>query len=149
MDYREVYELWCQSPVLTPQEHQELSLIRDNDSEIQSRFYGPLEFGTAGLRGIMGMGINRMNLYVIRHATQAFAEVILAEVAQAAAPGIAICFDCRHHSDDFAQAAACVIAANGSPVRLFEGLRPTPELSFAVREYGCIAGINVTASHNP
>jgi len=97
----------------------------------------------------MGMGINRMNLYVIRHATQAFAEVILEEGAEAAARGIAICFDCRNHSDEFARAAACVMAANGIPVRLFEGMRPTPELSFAVRQYGCIAGINVTASHNP
>ena len=149
MTYQEAYQTWLNSPVLTPEEHAELAAIAGDEKEIESRFFGPLEFGTAGLRGIMGMGINRMNLYVIRHATQAFAQVILEEGPQAAARGVAVCFDCRHHSDEFAKAAACVMAANGIPVRLFEALRPTPELSFAVREYGCIAGINVTASHNP
>ena len=149
MSYMETYRQWCESSVLTEAEHAELAAIATDEKEIESRFFGPLEFGTAGLRGTMGMGINRMNLYVVRHATQAFAEVILAEGAEAAARGIAVCFDCRNHSDEFAQAAACVMAANGIPVRLFEGMRPTPELSFAVRRYGCIAGINVTASHNP
>ena len=149
MSYMETYKQWTASTVLTPAEQEELAAIANDEKEIESRFFGPLEFGTAGLRGIMGMGINRMNLYVIRHATQAFAEVILEEGPEAAARGIAICFDCRNHSDEFAQAAACVMAANGIPVRLFEGMRPTPELSFAVRKYGCIAGINVTASHNP
>ena len=108
-----------------------------------------LEFGTAGLRGIMGVGLRRMNVHVIRHATQAFAQVILAEGAQAAAQGVAICYDCRVNSQAFARAAAEVMAGNGIPVRLFAAMRPTPELSFAVREYGCIAGLNVTASHNP
>ena len=149
MSYMETYRQWCESSVLTEAEHAELAAIATDEKEIESRFFGPLEFGTAGLRGTMGMGINRMNLYVVRHATQAFAEVILAEGAEAAARGIAVCFDCRNHSDEFAQAAACVMAANGIPVRLFEGMRPTPELSFAVRRYGCIAGITVTASHNP
>ena len=149
MSYMETYRQWCESSVLTEAEHAELAAIATDEKEIESRFFGPLEFGTAGLRGTMGMGINRMNLYVVRHATQAFAEVILAEGAEAAARGIAVCFDCRNHSDESAQAAACVMAANGIPVRLFEGMRPTPELSFAVRRYGCIAGINVTASHNP
>ena len=149
MSYKETYEKWLNSSALTAEEHAELAAIAGDDNEIKSRFIGQLEFGTAGLRGIMGMGINRMNLYVIRHATQAFAQVILEEGPEAAAKGVAICFDCRYHSDEFAQAAACVMAANGIPVRLFESLRPTPELSFAVREYGCIAGINVTASHNP
>ncbi|MGM9607338.1 MAG: phospho-sugar mutase [Oscillospiraceae bacterium] len=149
MSYKEVYETWLNSPVLTPEEHAELAAIAGDDKEIESRFFGPLEFGTAGLRGTMGMGINRMNLYVVRHATQAFAQVILEEGPEAAKRGVAVCFDCRNHSDEFAQAAACVMAANGIPARLFEGMRPTPELSFAVREYGCIAGINVTASHNP
>ena len=138
MTYQEAYQTWLNSPVLTPEEHAELAAIAGDEKEIESRFFG-----------IMGMGINRMNLYVIRHATQAFAQVILEEGPQAAARGVAVCFDCRHHSDEFAKAAACVMAANGIPVRLFEALRPTPELSFAVREYGCIAGINVTASHNP
>ena len=149
MSYMETYKQWTASTVLTSAEQAELAAIANDEKEIESRFFGPLEFGTAGLRGTMGMGINRMNLYVIRHATQAFAEVILEEGAEAAARGIAICFDCRNHSDEFARAAACVMAANGIPVRLFEGMRPTPELSFAVRQYGCIAGINVTASHNP
>ena len=149
MNYMKAYETWLNSPVLTAAEHAELAAIAGDEKEIESRFFGPLEFGTAGLRGIMGMGINRMNLYVIRHATQAFAQVILEEGAEAARRGVAVCFDCRHHSDEFAKAAACVMAANGIPARLFESLRPTPELSFAVREYGCIAGINVTASHNP
>ena len=114
-----------------------------------SPLFSQLDFGTAGLRGTMGVGLYRMNVHVIRHATQAFAQVILEEGAQAAAKGVAICFDCRNNSDTFAKEAACVMAANGIPVRLFDALRPTPELSFAIREYGCTAGINITASHNP
>ena len=149
MNYMETYQKWLNSSALTDAEKAELTAIAGDEKEIESRFFGQLEFGTAGLRGTMGMGINRMNLYVVRHATQAFAEVILAEGEEAAKRGVAICFDCRNNSDLFARAAACVMAANGIPVRLFEGMRPTPELSFAVREYGCIAGINVTASHNP
>ena len=149
MSYREIYETWLGSPVLSSAEKAELTAIAGDEKEIESRFFGPLEFGTAGLRGIMGVGLNRMNVHVIRHATQAFAEVVLAEGPQAAAQGVAICFDCRNHSQEFARAAACVMVGNGIPVRLFESLRPTPELSFAIREYGCIAGINVTASHNP
>ena len=149
MSYREIYETWLGSPVLSSAEKSELTAIAGDEKEIESRFFGPLEFGTAGLRGIMGVGLNRMNVHVIRHATQAFAEVVLAEGPQAAARGVAICFDCRNHSQEFARAAACVMVGNGIPVRLFESLRPTPELSFAIREYGCIAGINVTASHNP
>ena len=149
MNYMETYQKWLNSSALTDAEKAELTAIAGDEKEIESRFFGQLEFGTAGLRGTMGMGINRMNLYVVRHATQAFAEVILAEGEEAAKRGVAICFDCRNNSDLFARAAACVMAANGIPVHLFEGMRPTPELSFAVREYGCIAGINVTASHNP
>ncbi len=149
MSYHEIYETWLGSPVLSSAEKADLNAIAGDEKEIESRFFGPLEFGTAGLRGIMGVGLNRMNVHVIRHATQAFAEVVLAEGPQAAARGVAICFDCRNHSQEFARAAACVMVGNGIPVRLFESLRPTPELSFAIREYGCIAGINVTASHNP
>ncbi|MGI5962142.1 MAG: phospho-sugar mutase [Lawsonibacter sp.] len=149
MSYLDTYEKWLSSPALSPEEKAELEGIRGNDKEIESRFFDQLSFGTAGLRGTMGIGLYRMNIHVIRHATQAFAQVILAEGAQAAARGVAICFDCRNNSDTFAKEAACVMAGNGIPVRLFESLRPTPELSFAVREYGCIAGINVTASHNP
>ena len=149
MSYQVTYEKWKNSPALTEVERAELAAIAGDEKEKESRFFGPLEFGTAGLRGTMGIGLNRMNIHVIRHATQAFAEVILAEGAEEAAKGVAICFDCRLNGTDFAREAAGVMVANGIPVRIFESLRPTPELSFAVREYGCIAGINVTASHNP
>ena len=149
MSYRDTYEKWLASPALDAAEKAELEAIRDDDKEIESRFFAPLEFGTAGLRGTMCVGLHQMNRHVIRHATQAFAQVILAEGPQAAQRGIAICYDCRNHSQEFAREAAEVMAANGIPVRIMESLRPTPELSFAVREYGCIAGINVTASHNP
>ena len=149
MDFMKEYEKWLASPALSAQEKAELEAIRGDEKEIESRFYDQLSFGTAGLRGTMGVGLNRMNIHVIRHATQAFAQVILEEGAEAAKRGVAVCFDCRNNSDLFAREAACVMAGNGIPVRLFEALRPTPELSFAVREYGCIAGINVTASHNP
>ena len=149
MSYRNTYEAWLASPALSAAEKAELEAIRSDDKEIESRFFDQLSFGTAGLRGTMGVGLYRMNVHVIRHATQAFAQVILAEGAEAVKRGVAICFDCRNNSDLFAREAACVMAANGIPVRLFAALRPTPELSFAVREYGCIAGINVTASHNP
>ena len=149
MSYRENYENWLNSPALSQEEKAELEAIRVDEKEIESRFFDQLAFGTAGLRGTMGVGLYRMNVHVIRHATQAFAQVILAEGPAAAAQGVAICYDCRVHSQDFARAAAGVMAANGIPVRLFEAMRPTPELSFAVREYGCVAGLNVTASHNP
>lgn len=149
MSYLAEFKLWRESPALSGDEREELLALEGNDEELESRFWGPLEFGTAGLRGIMGVGLNRMNRHVIRHATQAFAEVILAEGYTAAKQGVAICFDCRNHSSDFAREAACVMAGNGISVRLFSAMRPTPELSFAVREYGCTAGINVTASHNP
>ena len=149
MSYKQEYEKWLNSGVLTEEELAELKSIANDEKEIENRFYGPLEFGTAGLRGTMKMGLHQMNIYVIRWATQGFAEVICAEGEEAKRKGIAICMDCRINSDKFARAAAEVCAANGIHVRLFESLRPTPELSFAVREYGCTAGINVTASHNP
>ncbi len=149
MTYKETYEKWLHAPALSQEEKAELAAIAGDDKEIESRFFSQLEFGTAGLRGTMGVGLYRMNVHVIRHATQAFAQVILDEGAEAAAKGVAVCYDCRNHSDEFARQAACVMAANGIPVRLFESLRPTPELSFAIREYGCTAGINITASHNP
>ena len=149
MDFRQEYEKWLSSPSLSAAEKAELEAIRSDPKEIESRFYGPLEFGTAGLRGTMCVGLHHMNIHVVRHATQAFAEVILAEGGDAAKRGVAVCFDCRNNSPQFAREAACVMAANGIHARLFDALRPTPELSFAVREYGCIAGINVTASHNP
>ncbi|WP_251318800.1 phospho-sugar mutase [Flintibacter muris] len=149
MSYRDTYEAWLASPVLSGEEKAELETIKNDEKEIESRFFDQLSFGTAGLRGTMGMGTYRMNIYTVRHATQAFAQVILAEGPEAVKRGVAVCYDCRNNSPEFAQAAASVLACNGIPVRLFESLRPTPELSFAIREYGCIAGINVTASHNP
>ena len=149
MDYKQTYELWLNSPALSAEEKAELSAIAGDEKEIESRFFSQLEFGTAGLRGTMGVGLYRMNIHVIRHATQAFAKVILNEGPEAVKKGVAVCFDCRNNSDIFAREAACIMAAAGIPVRLFESLRPTPELSFAIREYGCIAGINITASHNP
>ena len=149
LDYMREYEKWLQSGALTADEVQELQSIAGDEKEIESRFYGPLEFGTAGLRGTMKVGLHQMNVYVIRWATQGFANVICAEGEDAKKRGVAICMDCRHHSMEFARAAAEVCAANGIHVRIFESLRPTPELSFAVREYSCQAGINVTASHNP
>ena len=149
MSYRDVYEKWLSSSALSEAEKEELRSISGDEKEIESRFFAPLEFGTAGLRGTMCVGLHQMNIHVIRHATQAFAQVILEEGPQAAARGVAVCFDCRNNSGLFAREAACVMAGNGIPVRLFQALRPTPELSFAVREYGCIAGVNVTASHNP
>ena len=149
MDYRKEYEKWLASPALSEDERAELRALEGNDKEIKARFYGPLEFGTAGLRGTMYTGLHNMNRHVIRWATQGFANVIRAEGTEAMQKGIAVCMDCRNHSAEFARETACVMAANGIHVRLFESLRPTPELSFAVREYGCQAGVNVTASHNP
>ncbi len=149
MDFRKEYEKWLASPALSAAEHAELEAIRDDPKEIEGRFYGPLEFGTAGLRGTMCVGLHNMNIHVIRWATQGFADIIAAEGEEGKRRGVAICMDCRNHSMEFARAAAEVCAANGIHVRIFESLRPTPELSFAVREYHCQAGINVTASHNP
>ena len=149
MDYRKEYEKWLASPALSEDERAELRALEGNDKEIKARFYGPLEFGTAGLRGTMYTGLHNMNRHVIRWATQGFANVIRAEGTEAMKKGVAVCMDCRNHSAEFARETACVMAANGIHVRLFESLRPTPELSFAVREYGCQAGVNVTASHNP
>ena len=149
LDYRKEYERWLASDALNADEKAELQAISGDEKEIESRFYGPLEFGTAGLRGTMKVGLHQMNVHVIRWATQGFADVIAAEGDEAKKKGVAICMDCRVNSMAFARAAAEVCAANGIRVRIFESLRPTPELSFAVRYYGCQAGINVTASHNP
>ena len=148
-NYKEEYQRWLDSPALTEEEWKELNDIAGDEKEIESRFFAPLEFGTAGLRGTMKVGLHHMNIHVIRHATQAFANVIAAEGEEAMRKGVAIDHDCRLNGRDFAVEAACVMAANGIHVRLFDALRPTPELSFAVIHYGCTAGINVTASHNP
>ena len=148
-NYKEEYQRWLDSPALTEEEWKELNDIAGDEKEIESRFFAPLEFGTAGLRGTMKVGLHHMNIHVIRHATQAFANVIAAEGEEAMRKGVAIDHDCRLNGRVFAVEAACVMAANGIHVRLFDALRPTPELSFAVIHYGCTAGINVTASHNP
>jgi len=153
MTYTERYNAWLQSPALNDAEKQELQNIKDDQKEIESRFFDMLEFGTGGLRGTMAVGLFRMNRHVIRHTTQALSELVLEEAAKEGKQGIdkcvAVCFDSRIDSDIFAREAACVVAGNGIKARLFDGPRPTPELSFAIREYGCIAGVNVTASHNP
>ena len=124
MDFMKEYEKWLASPALSEAEHQELEAIRNDPKEIESRFYGPLEFGTAGLRGIMAVGLHNMNIHVIRWATQGFAQVICAEGEEGKRRGVAICMDCRNHSMEFARAAAEVCAANGIHVRIFESLRP-------------------------
>ena len=148
-NYKEEYQRWLDSPTLTEREWEELNAISEDEKEIENRFYAPLEFGTAGLRGTMKIGLHNMNVHVIRHATQAFADVIRAEGPEAMKKGIAIAHDCRLNSREFAEEAACVMAANGIFVRIFDALRPTPELSFAVIHYGMAAGLNITASHNP
>ena len=147
MDYKEVYEQWIANPYFDEATKEELKNIADDENEIKERFYMDLEFGTAGLRGIIGAGTNRMNIYVVRRATQGLANYI-AKVDKKS-QGVAIAYDSRHMSPEFAQEAALCLAANGIKAYIFETLRPTPELSFAVRHLGCVAGINVTASHNP
>ncbi len=149
MDYRAEYERWVSEKTLSDAEREELLAIADNEAEIEDRFFSPLKFGTAGLRGVIGMGINRMNVYTVRQATQGLAALIRGMGRKIIKRGVAICMDSRNGSDVFAREAACVLAANGIPVYLFGELRPTPELSFAVRALECIAGINITASHNP
>ncbi len=147
--WKKEFNRWLDNPALSDEEWRELDAIRNDEEQIRGRFRGPLEFGTAGLRGIMGAGIGRMNVHVIRWATQAFAQIIRAEGEEACRKGVCIAYDCRNHSEEFAREAACVCAANGIRVRLFDALRPTPELSFAILHYGATAGINITASHNP
>ena len=149
MNWIDEYKRWMDSPALSESEWSELNSIADDEKEIRERFYAPLEFGTAGLRGTMKTGLHNMNIHIIRHATQAFADVICSEGEEAMRKGIVIAHDCRLNGEEFAREAACIMAANGVKVRFFEALRPTPELSFAVRYYGAIAGLNVTASHNP
>ncbi len=149
MDPRAEYRRWLSADTLTPREREELESIREDDREIRERFYAPLSFGTAGLRGLMGAGVRRMNARVVRQATRALGSLILAQGGEAAAAGAVVCHDCRNHSREYAEEAARILAAMGIHVRLFEALRPTPELSFAIRYYGATAGINITASHNP
>lgn len=149
MGYKEEYALWINSSVTDEKTKCELRDIADDEREIEERFYKNLEFGTAGLRGILGAGINRMNIYTVRKATQGLADYISALGAAAKTQGVAISYDSRHFSDVFAKETASVLAANGIKAYLSDRLRPVPELSFAVRHFGCIAGVMVTASHNP
>ena len=149
MCWETAYEQWLNAPALSQQEQEELRAIQKDKMELRERFYAPLAFGTAGLRGTMKVGLHHMNVHVVRWVTQGFAEVICAESDWAGDRKAAVCMDGRKNSRRFAEAAAEVLAANGITVYLFDGPRPTPELSFAVRAYGCLAGINITASHNP
>jgi len=147
MEYREKYEGWLNDPYFDEAAKEELRSIAEDDNEIKERFYKDLEFGTAGLRGIIGAGTNRMNIYTVRKATQGLANYIISKDGQK--KGVAIAYDSRRMSPEFADEAALCLAANGIKAYVFESLRPTPELSYAVRSLGCIAGINITASHNP
>ena len=147
MDYKEVYESWLSNPYFDEKTKEELRGIAGDENEIKERFYKELEFGTAGLRGIIGAGTNRMNIYTVRKTTQGLANYILSVDGQT--KGVAIAYDSRRMSPEFANEAALCLAANGIKAYIFESLRPTPELSYAVRKLGCIAGINITASHNP
>ena len=147
MNYKESYKAWLENPYFDEDTKKELQAIANDDNEIKERFYTDLEFGTAGLRGIIGAGTNRMNIYTVRKATQGLANYIVK--AGKTSQGVAIAYDSRRMSPEFADEAALCLAANGIKAYVFESLRPTPELSFAVRELKCIAGINVTASHNP
>ena len=147
MNYKELYDEWLNNPCFDETTKEELRNISDDDNEIKERFYKELEFGTAGLRGIIGAGTNRMNEYTVRKATQGLANYILK--VGGSDKGVAIAYDSRRMSPEFADVAALCLNANGIKAYVFETLRPTPELSFAVRELNCIAGINITASHNP
>ena len=147
MSYKDMYREWLTNPCFDEKTKEELQSIADDEKEIEERFYKDLEFGTAGLRGIIGAGTNRMNIYTVRRATQGLANYILKVGGKE--KGVAIAFDSRHMSPEFADEAALCLNAHGIKAYVFESLRPTPELSFAVRELNCIAGINITASHNP
>lgn len=147
MNYKQVYEEWLRNPYFDTETNFELESIKYNENEIKERFYGDLKFGTAGLRGIIGAGTNRMNKYVVRRATQGLANYIMIQGKED--QGVAIAYDSRRMSTQFAREAALTLCANGIKAYIFESLRPTPELSFAVRHLGCVAGINITASHNP
>ena len=147
MSYREVYEQWCKNPYFDEDTRKELLDLEGNETEIEDRFYRNLEFGTGGLRGVIGAGTNRMNIYTVRQATQGLANYIISQNGQD--KGVAIAYDSRIMSPEFSDEAALCLNANGIKTYRFTSLRPTPELSFALRELGCIAGIVVTASHNP
>lgn len=146
MSYREAYKQWCEDPYFDEETREELLALTD-EKEIEDRFYRQLEFGTGGLRGVIGAGTNRMNIYTVRQATQGLANYIICQEGQE--KGVAIAYDSRRMSPEFAEEAALCLNANGIKTWIFQSLRPTPELSFAVRRLGCISGIVITASHNP
>lgn len=147
MNYLEEYKNWCTNSIFDENIKKELLKIKDNQKEIEDRFYKSLEFGTAGLRGVMGAGTNRMNKYTVMKATQGLANFIIKERGQKR--GVAISYDSRNMSKEFSEYTALCLNANGIKTYIFESLRPVPELSFAVRKLGCISGIMITASHNP
>ena len=147
MDYKKEYQRWLDDPLIDEDTQQELHGIAENDKEIEDRFYTNLAFGTAGMRGVIGAGANRMNIYTVRKATQGLANYILAQGTEK--KGVAIAYDCRRMSPEFCEEAALVLNGNGIHTYVFDSLRPTPELSFAVRHLNCTAGIVITASHNP
>lgn len=147
MDFRDTFDYWLNDNYIDDKTRKELKSISDNEAEKKERFYKDLEFGTGGLRGIIGAGTNRMNIYTVRKATQGLANYIVQQGGES--KGVAIAYDSRVMSPEFADEAALCLNANGVKTYKFETLRPTPELSFAVRELGCIAGIVITASHNP
>lgn len=146
-EYQEKYEEWCNNPIFDEETKAELEKMKDNEAEKEDSFYKDLEFGTAGLRGVVGIGTNRMNKYTVGKASQGLAKYIVKMGGQER--GVAIAYDSRHMSSEFSELAALILNANGIKTYIFESLRPTPELSFAVRKLGCISGIVVTASHNP
>ena len=147
MNYLEEYKKWCTEEIFDEETKKELKKIENDKKEIKDRFYKSLEFGTAGLRGVMGAGTNRMNKYTVTKATQGLANFIIKEKAQE--KGVAIAYDSRNMSKEFSEYAALCLNANGIKTYIFETLRPVPELSFAVRKLNCISGIMITASHNP
>ncbi|MBR4604910.1 MAG: phospho-sugar mutase, partial [Lachnospiraceae bacterium] len=147
MGYREEFQFWLENDYFDQKTKEELLAIRNNEAEVEDRFYRDLEFGTGGLRGVVAAGTNRMNVYTVRKATQGLANYILKQGTEG--KGVAISFDNRRMSTEFAQETALCLAANGIKAYIFESLRPTPELSFALRTLGCTAGVMVTASHNP
>ena len=146
-NYEIKYNEWLNNPIFDKETKEELESIKGNEAEIEDRFYKDLEFGTAGLRGIIGIGTNRMNKYTVTKATQGLANYIIKKGGQDR--GVAIAYDCRIMSEEFSMETVLCLNANGIKTYRFDSLRPTPELSYAVRELGCIAGIVITASHNP
>ena len=149
MNHMQLYDRWLSHSLEDADLIAELEAIKGKDDEIFDRFYRDLSFGTAGLRGVLGVGLNRMNRFTVGQAAQGLANLIVSNGKAAMDRGVAIAYDSRHFSPEFAKQSACILAASGIKTLLFDELRPTPELSFAIRHYGCIAGINITASHNP